>query len=262
MDSSRTAVREQLSRLDLVFGLKSGKTILRNSYAEVPFKITRLYYPQDSNLAQLIIMNTTAGLFPGDRLATQIRVETGARVLITSQASTKVHPGEGIVEQSLHAEVAPDAELHIYNDPLIPFRGARLRQRVCLNVAESGRLRFWDALMAGRVSRGEAWEFEEIDNEIRIVRDGKLLYLERYRLSESSPRPDFHYIATGIFCEPIPSEFLECHDSRVGVDEPVPGLAVVRAVADTGVAYRTIQQRVLTHAFECRNEKTPDLRKY
>ena len=39
-----------------------------------------------------------------------------------------------------------------------------------------------------------------------------------------------------------------------GVDEPHPGLAVVRAVAETGVAYRRIQQRVLTHAFECRNE--------
>src|ERR1051325_1762761 len=100
MDSSRAAVRGQLSRLDLVFGVKSGKTIIRESYSEVPFKITRLYYPEDSNLAQLIIMNTTAGLFPGDRLAMQIRVEPGARVLITSQASTKVHPGKGVAEQS------------------------------------------------------------------------------------------------------------------------------------------------------------------
>ena len=262
MDSARTAIRDQVSRLALVFDFKRGKTIIREGYADVPFKITSLYYPEQSNLAQLIIMNTTAGMFPGDRLSIDLRVESGARILITSQASTKVHPGNGVAEQSVFVDVAPDAELHIYNDPLIPFRGARLRQRFCLNVAATGRLRFWDGLMAGRVSRGESWEFEEIDNETRVVRDGRLLYLERYKLDPSSHRPEFHYVATGIFHEPSPSEFLECHDGFIGIDEPVPGLAVVRAVARTGVEYRRIERRVLSAAFECRNERVPDLRKY
>ena len=234
MDSSRSAVRE-LSHppetgtsacLELVFGSKSGSTVIRHSYAEAPFKITRLYCPENSSLAQLIIMNTTPGLFAGDNTAISIRVEDGARILITSQASTRVHPGKGIAEQAFHIEVEPGGELHLYNDPLIPYRSSRLRQRTNIKLSANSRLFFWDGFMAGRVSRGETWQFEELDNETRLVRDGRLIYLERYKIdSQSCPR-GFHYVATGIFHEQFKTSLLDGHAANVGIDEPAPGLAM------------------------------------
>ena len=271
MDSSRPALRElsdvgRVGRLELVFCLKGSRTVIRHAYGEVPHKITRLYYPENSSLPQLILMNSTAGLFAGDRVEIRIHVERGARVLITSQASTKVHPGTGTAEQSLYASIEAGAELHIHNDPLIPFSGARLRQRVSLEIDSGARFSFWDGFMSGRVGRGELWEFEEIDTETRLSRDEKLIYLERYRIAPSSASSSFQYVATGIFCEPsaqpMPDKFFVFSAPNVAIDEPSPGVAIARAVAATGTEYRDIQHRFLTHAFSARGEIVPDLRKY
>jgi urease accessory protein UreH len=212
----------------------------------------------------LILMNATAGLFPGDRVETRVVVERGARVLITSQASTKVHPGTGVAEQTLHLSVEDGAELHFYNDPLIPFRGARLRQRVHLRVDAGARLYFWDAWMAGRVGRGEAWEFEEIDSELRLCRDQKLIYLERHRIHPGSTVPncpqkswimrDAVYLATGVLCEPAANLRSTPAAPNIALDEPVRGVWLIRAIAKTGSEYRQTVQQVLTHAFAVRGK--------
>ena len=41
--------------------------------------------------------------------------------------------------------------------------------------------------MAGREGRGERWAFESLCHELRIVRAGRLEYLERYRLQQEAP---------------------------------------------------------------------------
>ena len=52
-------------RLELSFALQDGRTVLRDSYCEVPFKITRVLN-RDSSVVDLILMQCTAGLFGGD----------------------------------------------------------------------------------------------------------------------------------------------------------------------------------------------------
>jgi urease accessory protein UreH len=79
--------------------------------------------------------------------------------------------------------VDDDGELHCEWDPTIPFAAARLDQTFDLRIAESSRLYWSDALMAGRVSRGEAWQFESLAHELSLRVAGSLAYLERYRLT-------------------------------------------------------------------------------
>src|SRR6266571_7902923 len=114
-------------RLDLTFGSRNGRTVLHDCYCEVPFKITRLQEARSFGLPHLILMQCTAGLFGGDKLECTIRLETGARVLITQQAATKVHPSAaGLAIQNASILLAASAELHLYNEPIIPFAGSRL----------------------------------------------------------------------------------------------------------------------------------------
>jgi urease accessory protein len=274
MDSSPHVVRKlneigRAGSVELVFAVKNGKTVIGHAYTEVPFKVTHLYYPPDSLLPQLILMNTTAGLFPGDRLDVRILVKRGARVLITSQASTKVHPGTGIAEQSVDVTVEAGAELHLYNDPLIPFRGASLRQRVGLSVWGDGRLYFWEAFMAGRVGSNETWKFNEIATELKLCRDGKLSYLERYRLDPRLDQPvqpwvmhDSVYVATGIICDPAAKPPEMETGTNLAIDEPLHALWIARIVAKSGIEYRQLQRRAFACAFAMRGIEVPDLRKY
>src|SRR5205814_9441760 len=51
-----------------------------------------------------------------------------------------------------------------------------------LDVAGAGRLMWMDATMTGRAGRGERWRLSALDHELRLVHDGTLDYLERYRI--------------------------------------------------------------------------------
>src|SRR4029077_20987014 len=78
-------------RLELTFSMQNGQTVLRHSYCEVPFKITKLLNSR-ATAAHMILMHCTAGIFGGDDLDCSIRVESGACVRITQQSASKIHP--------------------------------------------------------------------------------------------------------------------------------------------------------------------------
>jgi urease accessory protein UreH len=176
-------------RMDLSFVLQDGRTILQDCYCEVPFKITRVLN-SDSSLAHLILMQCTAGLFGGDDVQCRIRVGRGARVRITQQSATRIHPSllRRPALQRNHVIVEDGAELQLYLEPLIPFAGSRLNQRTHLDVSAGGVLWFWEGFMTGRVGRGEAWQFLELDSETKLTSDGRLLYLDRFRLPGEHPQ--------------------------------------------------------------------------
>jgi urease accessory protein UreH len=192
-------------RLELTFALQNGQTRLRDAYCEVPFKVTRvLNSPQ--RVAHLILMQCTAGLFGGDDVDCEIRVESGARVRITQQSATKVHPSQDRrVSQRHRIFVEPRAELQLYLEPVIPFANSRLRQSMLLDVAQGGMLYFWEGFMTGRVGRGEAWQFREFASETQLYSDGRLAYLDRFHLlPDSLPRSawamgNHNYSGTGLY---------------------------------------------------------------
>jgi urease accessory protein UreH len=179
-------------------------------------------------------------------------VERGASVLLVSQAALQVHPSAAADPASLDSsyDVDDEATLDCFWDPLIPFAGARVRQRTEIRIAGTGQLFWSDALMSGRASRGEAWRFETLDHELRASIDGSLAYLERYALAPAS-RAVTHawsahranYAGTTIVYAPAATAAraeeaqlrLGAIDGvRVGVDCLAPHLIVGRLLAETG----------------------------
>src|SRR5437867_2423698 len=175
-------------RLNLIFSSRRGRTVIRDAYCEIPFKITRLHDSQE--IAHLILMHSTAGLFGGDTIECTIHVQSGARILITQQSATKLHPaGEKFAVQTIRIRVERGAVLHLYNEPVIPFAGARACQTTSFDIEGGGQLYFWESLMAGRVARGEVWQFDEFLSETRLRADGRLIYLDRFHLKPSAQSP-------------------------------------------------------------------------
>lgn len=169
-------------RMELTFALQDGRTILQNAYCEVPFKVTGLLH-EHAPIASLILMHSTAGLFGGDELECSIRVEKGARVRITQQSASKIHPSEDrVAVQRTHVFVDAGAELQFHLEPIIPFADSRLRQETQLNIEEGGRLSYWEGFMTGRVGRGESWQFRELASETILRYGDSLTYLDRFRL--------------------------------------------------------------------------------
>jgi len=243
-------------RLELSFALQNGHTVLRDSYCEVPFKITRVLN-RDSPVVDLILMQCTAGLFGGDDVACSIRVERGARVRITQQSATKVHPSQDRPAiQRTHVIVEEGAELRLYLEPLIPFADSHLKQSTRLDVASGGRLWFWEGFMTGRVGSGESWQFRELQSETRLYLNERLLYLDRFRLCPAERRqsrwamgPDT-YTGTGLYvgkeARCIASELRQSMPNA-GVDALAENVAIARVVSDSGPEFQRAHANFRSH---------------
>jgi urease accessory protein len=249
-DSRPPSAIGRRARLELVFGYRRGRTVLTHSYAEPPFRVGRTL--EAGAYAYLILACSGPGVFGGDALEQRIRVERGARVLLVSQAALQVHPtaAPDAAEVESRFEIEPDGELDCFWDPVIPFAGARLSQRIDVQSAAGSSLFWSDALMAGRTGRGEAWQFEDLAHELRFCVDGTLLYLERYRLTPKSRPPERPWIAGGAqyvgttlvhdahataeSAERLQRQLGAIGEIRAGVDCVAPDLLVGRLLAARG----------------------------
>jgi urease accessory protein UreH len=189
-DSRALAAIGRTARLELVFEARGGRTVLAHAYAEPPFRIGHAF--DLGGAAYVILVCSGPGVFAGDRLRQSIHVGRGARAVLTSQSALQIHPAPPATPAPpalVHHDylVEDDGELHCHWDPVIPFAGARLDQQFDLQIADSSRLCWSDALMAGRVSRGETWQFISLAHELRLQIRSRLAYLERYALTPDRP---------------------------------------------------------------------------
>lgn len=186
------------ARLELVFGVRDGRTVLVRGYAEPPLRVGRpLTDGADRRGLHLILASSAPGIFGNDTFEQHVIVEAGASVRLTSQSALQVHPSiAGGTARIRNTFVVEDGgELQCEWEPVIPFANSHLDQRTSIRVAPGGRLAWSDALMAGREGRGERWQFASLRQELRVMRGDVLEYLERYQLAPSEDQPSGRWVA-------------------------------------------------------------------
>jgi urease accessory protein UreH len=259
-DERPGAVIGRHARLELVFELRQGRTVLSHAYAEPPFRVGRWF--DEGPAVHLIMASSAPGIFGGDRFYQVVRVCRGARVRLTSQSAIQVHPSPDATtaEYTARYEVEDGASLWCHWDPLIPFAGSRLVQRidVCIN---GGASLYWsDAFTAGRQATGETWRFAELSNEFRLRRDDELLYLERYRIMPEHQPVTGRWAAGGASCfgtmlvsapeleaaaaERVHRELLQCDGCRMAADCLDEGVLIARLMAASPVAFRAAREHL------------------
>jgi urease accessory protein UreH len=170
------------ARLELVFAARGGRTVLIHAYAEPPYRVLPGF---DHPLGlHVIVASSAPGVFGADALDQSVIVESGARVVLTSQSATQLHPHPSGQTARLRGRytVHEGGSLRCDWDPLIPFAGAALEHQVTIDLAGDSRLMWMDGTMAGRAGRGERWRLSSLAHELRLVHDGTLEYLERYSI--------------------------------------------------------------------------------
>jgi urease accessory protein len=127
----------------------------------------------DDPAAVVSILNPTGGVVGGDRLSIEVEATAGAHAVLTTPSATRVYRTDGEdATQLVKISVGPQAAVEWVPDHTIPFAGSAFRQRLDVEMDETARLILVDAFSAGRVGRGEAWQFALLDSAVS-VRDGR-----------------------------------------------------------------------------------------
>ncbi len=179
-------------RLHLGFHLDeaSKQTQMQVYEQQPPLKVIRAFpLPQGGALVHL--HNISGGVLGGDSLALNVQIAAGAYAQLTSTSATRLYrcsPQAATSTQTNIVQVQDDGLLEYLPDPLIPFAGARYRQRTQIELAPGAGLFWWETVAPGRTARGELFDYELVDISLAISAQGRPLALEHTQL-EPKKRP-------------------------------------------------------------------------
>lgn len=183
--------------LTLRFARRADATVLASSRFTPPLQVIRSVALGDGS-AYLMLLNSGGGLVGGDRLATHIRLESQAHACLTTASATKVYRtvGEPATQQTA-IDVEAGAVLEYLPDHVIPYAGSALRQALRVAMAPTSRAIIADGFAAGRVGRGERWEFALFDSAVNVCCEGRPVYFNRTRIVPRISAPAGPGIAQG-----------------------------------------------------------------
>src|SRR6185369_10218131 len=103
-----------------------GRTVLAAQSFRAPFHLSKPYWDEDVRVLLAQVVNPTAGILDGDRLESEIGVDAGASLLVTTPSASRVFQmRDGAAECRQHFTVADGGWLEVLPEPLVPHRGAR-----------------------------------------------------------------------------------------------------------------------------------------
>jgi urease accessory protein len=132
----------------------------------------RLLAPASPGPAAWVYQSSLGGGFVGrDAIALDVEVAAGARLFLTSQASSKVYR-RAVSRFRLDASIGDAGVLVAWPDPIACFAGAAFDQRQRFRIARSAGLIAVDAWTAGRIAHGECWAFDRLALRTELEIDG------------------------------------------------------------------------------------------
>jgi urease accessory protein len=101
------------------------------------------------------------GLLAGDRTELEVEVAAGSRLVLATQATTKIYRSDdgATAAQHLQARIGASGLMAWIADPVCPFAGARSLAETTVELEPGAGLVWLDALTAGRRARDERWAF-------------------------------------------------------------------------------------------------------
>jgi len=138
------------------------------------------YYFFNEEQKYIKLLTIGEGLFPKDRIRTDILLQN-SDVVFSTESATKIYPSKKEYAISKIKIELENSNIEFINDELILHKGAKFIQVVTLHACENSTFFYCDVLSSGRSY--EEFEFSEFSAKNSFKIDGKVEYLEKYSVT-------------------------------------------------------------------------------
>jgi urease accessory protein len=181
----------------LRFARRGERTVLVSSQTELPLIVQRpLRGP--AGQAVLVLLTPAGALFDGDVLRLDVRCGEDTDVTLTTAAATKLNRCDrGLISFDVHLAIGRGATLRYLPHELIPFQGARYRQRIDVDVEDDASGWLLEVVTPG--ASEARFRYTSLDFETNVRHDGTLMARERFGMTPASAahmRDHSHYGST------------------------------------------------------------------
>ena len=188
MNLAEPVIASWQARLTLDFERRASATVLSRREHFGPLRVQKALYPEGEAVCHAIVLHPPSGIAGGDQLEIAANVGPGAHALLTTPGAGKWYRSGGAwASQRLDFTVKSGGALEWLPQESIVFDGAQAQMSLHVDLAPDARFIGWETLCLGRRASGERFDTGEIRLNTRMVREGRLIWLERGRLDGSSP---------------------------------------------------------------------------
>lgn len=168
------------AKLTLGFRKVGTRTVLVQREHTGPLRVQRPFYPEGEDLCHVYVLHPPGGLAGGDQVRVDVRVERGARALLTTPAATKFYRTTGRVAQQINrVSVESGAACEWLPQETIVFGGARAVTRTRVELADDARFAGWDVTCLGRPAAGDGFLAGTYTSGFEIWRGGQPFFIDR-----------------------------------------------------------------------------------
>ncbi|GAK41033.1 urease accessory protein UreD [Paenibacillus urinalis] len=172
------------SELYATFERKGGLTYITDRYHTVPLRISRTFrLPGSDGELCVYTSDVSPGVMNGDEYDSKWLLKEGAHVVLTSTSATRLHPTPTLpssVSHTFHLEQG--AILEYFPECVIPFAGSRSVLTTAFHLGKNSTLVYADVWSAGRVHRGEQFDFIQFQGHTEVWKENELLVWDRFSL--------------------------------------------------------------------------------
>jgi urease accessory protein len=167
----------------MVVEARGGRTIVGDQFWRVPLQAMPPAYQDGDDQAFVYVLNPTGGVLQGDRLELDVVVRPDARLFLTTQSAAKLYRMEhGEAWETNRLVVCEGALLEYLPDQTIPYAGSSFHRMTRVDVDQTATAIVGEVLSAGRVARGECFQFTRLQTALAIHVGDDLKVLDRLDL--------------------------------------------------------------------------------
>ncbi|KAK2178005.1 hypothetical protein NP493_566g00023 [Ridgeia piscesae] len=222
IDDNATPLPDEHS--DQLHFKKSVTSTLEYTY---PLKLLCPSLASSSNCQWLYPITFGGGLVEGDVITLEVEAGPGSCVLVTTQSSTKVFHCLEEKETTQHfvLHLGRRSLMAVLPDPIVCFKDARYKQTQHVNMTTNSNLLLLDWLTAGRMARGELWDFTSYASVNNVTVDGETVFRDAIRLSDSpsvskkTAMVDFQVIGMFLVLGPLLEDYSQALIKSLGASQ-------------------------------------------
>lgn len=179
---------EPTARLDARFRGAGEKTYLSSCLVMTPLKIAKTFALKTG--VGVCVMDSSPGLLAGDFYRTDWHLEGNSRVAVSTQGFTRVHPSrDNPCRSNQSFRLESGARLEWFPEPLMLYKEAAFHGQTEVELAADATLLMGEVVCAGRIARGETFQFHAFQSRLRVRREGRLIYVSQTALRPSQFEP-------------------------------------------------------------------------
>jgi urease accessory protein len=164
------------AHLALQFARDGKRTVLARRCSDGPLVVQKPLYPEGPEVCHAIVVHPPGGIVGGDELSLEVKTEGHA--LLTTPGATKWYRSAGPwAKQTLVFEV--DGTLEWLPRETIVFDAALAQLECEIRLGGAARYIGWEIVCLGRTGSGERFSRGKLRLDMRIVKEGTLVWLER-----------------------------------------------------------------------------------